>query len=274
MKKIGVLGCGYVGRALTDHFVRAGHQLFVTTRKPERLVELNAICHQAYLLRSTQDYLSFLKQLDLLFITVAPESKNSYRCTYLETVQIVGKFLNQCPSLKQIIYTSSTSVYGDHQGRWVDETTVCCPLNETSQILLETENQLISYLCPSLKIVIFRLGEIIGPGRSIAKRLQKNAGNPFLGDGHQYTNLTQLHEIILAATLAVKNNWQGIYNLCNELHISRKELYNSICQRLSLPSIEWNPNQQSLHGGNKRVNSQKIKDHGMTFDSLSLDQKI
>ncbi len=263
--RIGIIGCGYVGSALARHFVQLDHHLIVTTRQSERVSKLNEIAHEVCLIQDSNDYLAFLKKLDVLFISVAPDSFNDYYSTYLGTAIQITDLLAECPDLQQIIYTSSTSVYGEHRGEWVDENSVCVPLNENTKILLETEKQLLNQMTRDLNICIFRLGEIIGPNRMIKDRLKSYPDKVYAGDGSQYTNLIHLNEIIQACELAVLKKLSGIYNLCNDYHLSRKELYEKICHRYDLPAVKWNKDLQSPHGGNKRIQNTKLKSLGMTF---------
>jgi len=264
--KIGILGCGYVGKAAAQHFMqKEGVEVVVTTRQPERVTELQSISTKVCLIQHPKDYREFLHDLNVLFITVAPDSMADYQETYLGTAIIITELLPHSPRLQQIIYTSSTSVYGEHQGNWVSEVTPCTPLNANSQILLETENQLLTNWTANLNICIFRLGEIIGPNRSIVERLKNSPNKVYAGDGSQYSNLVQLTDIIQACELAIDHQLSGIYNLCNDFHLTRKVLYEQICQKFDLPPIQWDKNLKSMHGGNKRISSEKIKKMNFCF---------
>ena len=264
--KIGILGCGYVGKALLSQFKQTGNQVFATTRKSERVAELGSISHHVHLLKQEADYIAFMKDLTILIICVAPDSSSDYRSTYLGTIKQVTQLLSKSPSLQQIIYTSSSSVYGEYQGEWVDENTTCKPLNENGQILLEAENQLLNAMTDHLNICIFRLGEIFGPGRLIEQRLKNSTRKFYPGDGNQYTNLIHLEEIVQAIDLAIQKQLRGIYNLCNDFHMTRKAFYEMLCDKFNIPAIQWDKELSSPHGGNKRVSNQKLKNSGLHFN--------
>lgn len=257
--KIGIIGCGYLGKALAKFWKTKGHELSVTTRKIARVADLELIADHVIVL-TPETLKQFIAQQEVLFISVAPDSEASYASTYLETAQHVIAALPQTPHLKQIIYISSTSVYGEHQGNWVDETTPIIPFNTSSDCLYATEQTLLQASTPHLHICILRLGEIYGPEREISKRLL--TGKNFAGTGDQITNLIHLEEIIRAADLALNKNLEGIYNTCNDLHLPRKELYETLCKEKEIPSIQWNPFIKSVHGGNKTVSNQKLKKMG------------
>lgn len=265
--RLGVLGGGYLGRALgyywKEHYSK--DEIILTTRHPEKMKELPPFCTTPYLL-TPSSFSDFLRQLDCLVICLAPDSSSHYADTYLKTAQQVLLELPFCSLLQQIIYTGSTSVYGDHHGDWVNESSPLRPLNANAQILCETEQTLLAGLKEHRNICIFRLGEIYGPGREIEERLKRMKGMAFPGTGENYTNLIHISQIVRGIEYAIKKQLQGVYNLCNDLHQKRKDFYNELCKQHALPSVLWDPSKVSVHAGNKRVSNEKIKKEGFDFD--------
>ncbi len=262
--KIGILGCGYVGQALALYWKQKGHQIAVSTRRLERIASLQQIADQVYLLDSPSA-LSFITQQEALLISVAPDSSSDYDSTYLKTSQFVAQQAIHSSSLKHIIYTSSTSVYGDHAGNWVNETTPIMPKYEQAKILYETEQTLLKCSSSHLNVCIFRLGEIYGPGREIESRLQRTHAQLFAGTGEAYTNLIHLDDIIRGIDFSLEHHLQGIFNLCNDFHIPRRLFYDQLCKKEQIPSIQWDPTRMGSHQGNRRVCNQKLKTMGFTF---------
>jgi len=262
--RIGILGCGYVGEAAALHWTKGGHVLSATTRTQNRIPYLSHFIDHVYLLESLS-LAHFLSELDILLISVAPDKASDYASAYLRTAQNVAKELLICPNLKQILYTSSLSVYGDHEGQWIDETALAIPSNENTKILLETEKTLMEIARSNLKVCILRLGEIYGPGREIENRLRRMLHQPFPGDGSSFTNLIHLEDIVGALDFALKHQLQGIYNLCSDEHIPRKQFYEQICRRENLPQVQWDSTRTGAHQGRRRVLSQKLKKEGFVF---------
>ncbi|WP_039359265.1 SDR family oxidoreductase [Candidatus Protochlamydia amoebophila] len=261
--RIGILGCGYVGQAAAVFWKNQSHFLTVTTRQIEKINFLQTFAHQVHQL-TDDNILPFLANQDILLVSVAAASSRDYQNTYLETAQRIIELLPQTPSLKQIIYTGSTSVYGDFQGNWVDENTLLNPLNEQSYCLSQTE-QFFLKAPSSVNVTIFRLGEIYGPGRWITDRVIRMHQHSFPGTGNQLTNVIHLTDIVRALDFALQNKLHGIFNLCNDFHIPRKLFYEQLLQSAHLPSIQWDANKPSLHGGNKKVSSLKLKKLGFSF---------
>lgn len=264
--RIGILGCGYVGQAAATLWKKAGHTVTATTRQPANIATLQALVDDVFLIQD-EELQPFLSQQDVLLISVAPQHKaDDYTSTYLHTAQRIVDQLPMCPMLKQILYTSSTSVYGDHQGAWITEDTPPHLLNSHAHILWETEQVLFNQQSAKRNVCIFRLGEIYGPGREIGKRLRASQGQPFPGTGEQYANLIHREDITRALDFALQQRLYGIYNLCQDEHPSRKQLYEQLCQKENLPTIQWNSQQTTRHSGNKRVSNEKIKSLGFTFN--------
>jgi nucleoside-diphosphate-sugar epimerase len=262
--KIGILGCGYVGQAAALHWKEAGHYVTASTRKFERFSHLENIANEVCLL-TEHSFPYFIEKQKALLICVAPDAASDYASTYLETAKCVAKHTDRASNLQQIIYTSSTSLYGDQEGAWVDENMPIQHLDENKRILYETEQILLSTSSQNRHICILRLGEIYGPGREIEARLKRMQHQSFAGNGESYTNLIHLSDIVNALHFALTHQLQGIYNLCNDFHIKRRQFYQEICQKENIPSIQWDPTRQSFHGGNRRVSNEKIKNAGFTF---------
>lgn len=262
--KIGIIGCGYVGQGMALHWKQQGHQVAVTTRRSERIPYLQSFADHVHLL-GEQSLHSFVEQQELLLMSMAPDASSDYASTYLQTARQVAKQAHQTPSLQQILYTGSASVYGDHQGAWVDENTPIACTHENAKILYETEQILLECSSKNLKVCIFRLGEIYGPGREIEQRLKRMQHQPFAGTGQSYTNLIHLADILNALNFALEHRLQGLYNLCSDFHVTRKQFYDQICQREKFPPIQWDAQRINVHGGNRCVSNQKIKNSGFTF---------
>ncbi len=259
-----IIGCGYLGTALAQLWTAQGLDVTVTTTRPERLQELQSVAAKAIVLQGNN--LSLLQELlqdvDCVVLSVAAKSTDAYTTTYLESSKTLVEALQSAPNVVSVVYTGSTSVYGDSSGDWVDESTPLQPSTLQAQILANTEDILLSATSPNRAVCILRLGEIVGPGRSIKARVQQNAGKTLAGTGQNYTNLSHRDDIIGAIDFVAKSKLSGIYNLCGDLHIPRKDYYDRICDLEGWPRVNWDPSMRTVHGGNKRVSSDKIHQAG------------
>lgn len=225
--KIGILGVGYVGSRTSEALRSLGHEIILFSRKSK----------PGFLIWPAP----IQNDIDVMVFCAAPDSSEQYRETYLLNAE---RLINS-PAGK-IVYTSSTSVYGEHAGKIVTEETPLHALNPKTQILIDTENTLLN----RPNTLIFRLGEIVGPGREIQQRL---VSRPVLaGTGENRVNLSPIEDIVSAIIFGIEKDLRGIYNLVNDFHPTRKELYESL-----VPGLKWDPNLLAPHGGNKIVSSQK-----------------
>jgi nucleoside-diphosphate-sugar epimerase len=210
------------------------------------------------LVNETLEWPSPLPAFDAYIFTAAPSEGDSYQDTYLENSKKLA-------GLKQgyIIYTSSTSVYGDHQGKTVDETSPLKPINARTEILVETEQVLLN---SPLDVAILRLGEIVGPGRELERKLGKTL--PAKGDS--IANLSPLQLIESTVLFFLKHRICGIYNVVSDQHMTRKDLYEALAKKMNrLPPI-WDEGAPSHHGGNRLVSGEKLKNVAMRLRDTGL----
>lgn len=252
--KISIIGCGYVGSNAARHWKQKGHFLSAATRSLEKQHSLSAFIDHVVLFHEAS---TIIEASDVILFSVAADRKEAYEEAYLHTAQMI---LASLPPTAHLLYTSSTSVYGDHQGEWVTEETFLHPLNPQSEILVKTEALLLQ---KAPRATIFRLGEIYGPGKDWKMKIQRLEGKKMPGSGEQYINITSLEMIIKALDFAIDHSLLGVFNLVEEIHPSRKEWYTQLCKEYHLPKISWDPSLPPFHGGNKRVLSEKIKRAGL-----------
>jgi len=99
-----------------------------------------------------------------LVITLTPDdySETGYRNTYLACAQALAAIASEIATDSRVIYVSSTSVYGQNEGEWVDESSHCEPSSATAKVLLEAEQVIDSLPVQHCNL---RFTGIYGPGR-------------------------------------------------------------------------------------------------------------
>jgi nucleoside-diphosphate-sugar epimerase len=261
-----IVGCGYVGTQVALA-LKSKLPVVVTARSDKHLEELrSSFAFVEHLdTNNLEEFERVAYPHEAIIVTVAAKDMNSYQQTYLKTAENLAILLFKNTSVKQIIYTSSTSVYGDQAGNVVDETTLPQPSSEQSSILLETERQLLACRAHTRKVCIFRLGEIYGPSREISSRVKHYQGKFAPGDGSFPTNMIHIDDISRAITFALQHSLEGVYNLCDDDHMPRSELYNIIASKFHLPQVKWDPSQKNHHSSKKIISSEKIKRAGFVF---------
>lgn len=258
-----IIGCGFLGFKAGETLRKQGHKITGATRSKAKLFELKNYLGNS-VLWSPENYFSAFAGQDIVLFTAAPDNPTLYKETYLNNASIIAGALSINPSIKQVIYTGSTNIYGEQHGKLVDENTPPLPLNPQTQILKETEDLLAKFP----QTCILRLGELIGQDRTLEERLRAQRGIPLAGNGEMITNLSPLSDVIRAISFAINKPLFGTYNVCSDLHTMRKELYHYLASARNLPEIKWDPTKASLHSGNKTVSNEKIKNAGFQFEAL------
>ena len=270
-ENMAIIGCGYVGSALANFWQQRGHSVTGTTTSALRVAELKPITSRVEIVAGDDlDTLqSVVEEQDTVVLSVAPTSfravdGDAYARTYLETAKTLVKALNQSPRVKQLIYLSSCSVYGDRRGNWVDESTSLVPQDPRSQVLQETEAVLLQG--SQCRTCVLRLGGIYGPGRELVNMFAGLAGMTLPGKGDRFTNWIHLDDIVTGIEFARANQLEGVYNLVDDSQLTIRQLIDLVCARYSLPGVFWDVSQLNApRRASLLVSNQKLKVAGLSL---------
>ncbi|MDJ0676797.1 MAG: SDR family oxidoreductase [Calothrix sp. MO_167.B42] len=267
-ENVAIIGCGYVGTALAYHWQEQGHFVTGTTTSPERFASLSQIASNVVVMKGNDSKAmeSLLPEQDTVVVSVAPTGdsfagQDVYFTTYLSTAKNLVKALKQTPRVKQIIYLSSCSVYGNREGNWVDETSPVAPSDLRSQVLCEAEKILLQASSENQRVCILRLGGIYGPGRELIRMFGDLAGMTLPGKGDRFINWIHRDDIVGAIDFARLNELEGIYNLVDDSRLTVKEQVESIFSYYGLPPVYWDSS-KPLRRNNLLVSNQKLKAAG------------
>lgn len=263
--KVAIVGCGYVGTAVAQQWQTQGLDVLVTTTRKERVAELSAIAQRVEVLVGTDsDRLqSALSDRQVVLLCVASKRGASYEQTYLSTAKTITQVLPHT-SVEQLIYTSSCSVYGEHQGAWVSEQMPPKPITDNGRIIEQTEETLLSAISFQRKVCVLRLGGIYGPGRTLEKIYSRAAGTTRPGKGEEGTNWVHLSDIVRGIEWARNQQLSGLYNLVQDEVPTVRTLIDEVCRRNALAPVEWDESQPSTRK-NVRISNGKIKQTGFEF---------
>ncbi len=264
-----ILGCGYVGSALADYWQEQGHFVTGTTTSSERVASLSKIASKTVLMKGNDltAVHSLLEGQDTLVVSVAPTGfqevdESAYETTYLTTAKNLVTALSQAANVKQVIYLSSCSVYGDRQGEWVDETSPIQPSEHKSQVIYDAEKIILQAANEHQKVCVLRLGGIYGPERELVSMFGGLAGMTMPGKGDRFINWIHRDDIIGAIEFARLNELNGIYNLVDDSQLTIKEQVKHICSYYDLPPVHWDASKLSVQRKSVQVSNQKLKAAG------------
>ena len=192
-------GCGDLGTEAGLRFAALGHRVVGWRRSPAKLP---AAIEGAAADLGSKDLPPVPADTTAVVIAVAADSptEEAYRAAYVRGVENVLDALERDQvSPERIVFVSSTAVYGDAGGGWVDESTTAEPGGFSGRVLLEAEGLLQARLSGTRTAgVSLRLGGIYGPGRT---RLidQVKTGSAVIPEDVRYTN--RIHRDDAAAAI-------------------------------------------------------------------------
>lgn len=277
-----IIGCGYVGLPVAHQWLEQGHTVSALTRSETRVTEFKRLGIKPILGDITQpESLKKLPDAETVLYAVgfdrsANLSRHEIYVTGLDHVLAEIK-----DRTRKIIYLSSTSVYGQSAGEWVDEASVCEPQRENGQICLEAEQLFEKHgLLPaeehskSTTAVILRLAGIYGPQRLLARMEQIKAGELLAGRPDAWLNLIHITDIINAILKCDTDiQLESHYLVSDNRPITRQEYYETLAQLLNAPFPRFavnEPDQPALKsnrphsteraaGVNKRCNNLRLR---------------
>lgn len=157
-----IAGCGDLGTQAGLNFAAAGQRVVGWRRSPEKLppeIEGTAVD-----LKGSLPAIPEAADVVVIALTADGRTEDAYRATYYNGVaNLLNAFDRDGISPRRIIFVSSTAVYGNDDGGWIDEAASPPPISATGAVLLETEELL---LARAPQTVLLRLSGIYGPGRT------------------------------------------------------------------------------------------------------------
>lgn len=238
-KTVGVIGCGWLGLPLAMEMVNMGYTVNGSTTSKEKMELLKGKGIQPFLIALSEDRIEgpieeFLNGVQLLIINVPPKLRGGNKEDYVKKMRLLHDKISKS-LIKEVVFVSSTSVYGDAEGE-VDEETPPCPTTESGEQLLASEN--IFRDEPNLLTTIIRYGGLIGPDRHPIKNL---AGKK-VANGNFPVNLIHLNDAIgIIVNIVSQGLWGEVFNGVYPHHPSKRDYYSSEARKRNLPLPEFSP---------------------------------
>ncbi|WP_224447509.1 SDR family oxidoreductase [Haloprofundus salilacus] len=198
-ERVVILGCGYVGLELGRQLTAAGHDAVGVRRSDDGLDAIESAGFEAVRADVT-DAASLASVPDADWLVFAASSggraADAAREVFVEGQQTaLAAFFERDDPPERYVYTSSTGVYGDHDGDWVDEETEIRPTTEKTRVLAEAERVARETPCEhGFDGTVTRFAGLYGPNRY---RLERYLEGP-VTEGY----LNMVHRDDAAGTIA------------------------------------------------------------------------
>lgn len=257
-----IFGFGYTAQILAPKLLSQGFTVVGTSRNIEKhqnnnlnlkLVDFNSPDLEKYISQSTH-----------LLISIPPTNG----VDDLVLVQYGESIKKQAAHLQWLGYLSSTGVYGDYQGDWVNEDTMCMPQTPSGIARLKAEKSWTLYAKENqLPLHIFRLSGIYGPGRNVLERLIKGKKFSIFKKEQVFC---RIHVEDIASTLCASLKWPNplsIYNVSDDEpapahvvdHYGAMLLHQKAPLLLPFSEASLSPMEREFYANNRRVSNAKIK---------------
>ena len=255
MKTLLSLGHGYTAAALARVLIPQGWRIIGTTRDPAHLDAIGATGVEPLLWPA--DLAPVLAHATQILASAAPGAAGD---PFLQAAG--GQLAKARP--EWVGYLSTTGVYGDHQGAWVDENTALTPSSTRGEQRVLAENQ---WLQTGLPVHIFRLAGIYGPGRGPFEKVRDGSARRLIKPGQVFS---RIHVDDIAATLAasIARPAPGTaYNVCDNDPAPPQDVLSHAAALLGLPdppemdfaTADLPPMVRSFYAESKRVSNRRIR---------------
>lgn len=228
-----IFGCGYVGQHTSKKLADAGHTVYGTVRNAEAAEGLLKANIKPILISEIKDIFDANELQNITHIIDSiPLEKTGTGLTNPQD-GFVQKLIKKIPNLKWAGYLSTTGVYGDSGGEWVDEDTPTNPTSERGQQRLIAEK---TWLGNFANAEIFRISGIYGPDRNLLPTLAKGGYTAIKWDTPHYSNRIHVHDIADALISAIESPKPGrIVNLSDDTPCPHADYVSELCTAAGFP---------------------------------------
>lgn len=256
-------GHGYSAQALERLLLPKGWEIIGTTRSSEKAKSMQSRGVTARLFPS-DDLSADLERATHILISAGPNEAGDP--VLLEAREAIAQVAG---GKDWIGYLSTTGVYGDHEGGWVDETTALTPATKRGLARVEAERAWQSLAQETgAPLHVFRLAGIYGPGRGPFAKVREGTARRIIKANQVFSRI-HVDDIAQVLMASMQNpNAGAIYNLCDDEAAPPEDVIAFAAELLKLPippaidfdQADLTPMARSFYSESKRVRNDRIKD--------------
>jgi nucleoside-diphosphate-sugar epimerase len=264
-RRLFCLGLGYSASALADVLLAEGWTVAGTARTEEACAALRARGIEAHRYAPDHplvDAAAALVGATHLLSSVPPDAAGD------PVLRDCGAAIAARSDLAWVGYLSTTGVYGDSGGGWVDEDSARVPSGERGARRVAAEDAWLAlWRDHGLPVHLFRLAGIYGPGRNALRSVLAGRARRLVKPGQVFSRI-HLADIVATLRASIARPAPGrAYNLCDDEAAPPQDVIAYACTLLGvepLPEVpfdgaELSPMARSFYADNKRVRNDRIK---------------
>ena len=255
-----IFGHGYTANAFVDYVRSIDWEIFGTTRNPQTADLLINKGVKPLMWSDESKIKSVINRSDYILHSIPPtETGDPVYKRFSKAI------ISRSTNLSWFGYLSTTSVYGNHDGKWVDENIPVNPSSNRGLLRVKAENNWFSI--KDLPLHIFRLAGIYGPNRSPLDKIRSGKAQLISKPG-QFFSRIHVEDIvrILKASIEMPNHG-SVYNVCDDMPAAPDEVLDYAAKLINYPDLpkvafeeaELSPMAKSFYSENKRVKNERVK---------------
>ena len=251
-RKIAIIGCGWLGLPLAKKLIKENFIVKGSTTSKEKISVLKTEKIEPFLIDLNKNLdkeilNSFLNNVNVLIINIPPKIRKEKTINYFSKIQKITSN-NLIKKINNIIFISSTSVYGSKQGK-INSQTIPSPDTINGIEILKTEK-----IIENKNNTIIRFGGLINETRNplnylIKKQEVLNSDAPI-----NYIHLEDCIGIILS--IIKKNKWGKIYLGVTPFHPTKKNYFDNLCEKKNINKLTFSTKETVI---DKEIDDEKIK---------------
>jgi len=258
-KRLLCFGFGFSARALAARLVPEGWHIVGTTRDADKMPAIAASGVEPVLWPGTAVH-DLVAEFPNILLSAGPTAQGDPVLAELRDT-----FAQAAPHLRWLGYLSTTGVYGDHQGGWVDEQSALTPATKRGQARVTAEAAW--QAIPGLPLHIFRLAGIYGPGRGPFAKVRSGTARRIIKQGQVFSRI-HVDDIASGLDLSLATPQPGaVYNMCDDDPAPPQDVIGHAAQLLGLPvppaipfeEADLTPMARSFYAESKRVRNDHLK---------------
>lgn len=254
-------GLSYSTLCLAWQLIAEGWQISGTSRSADKKKALAAEGLRCVLYdgsRTEPDVVALLQDATHVLLSIPPDDEGD------PAYRHYGETLRSLPGLQWVGYFSTTGVYGDHQGGWVDENTPPHPVSGRQNLRVVAEAQ---WLESGLPVHIFRLAGIYGPGRNPIEQLRRGTAKRIFKE-NQFFSRIHVEDIAAVVRASIAKPTPGeIFNVCDNEPAPAHEVVAYAAELIGVTppplvpceEADLSPMARSFYSNSRKVRNDKLK---------------
>lgn len=248
-----VVGCGYLGRRVAARWVAAGRRVAALTRRNADALRALGVTPIVGDVTDPATLVGLPAARTVLYAVGMDREQN--KTMHEVYVDGLGHVLDTLPPAGRFVYVSSTGVYGQSDGGWVDETSPTDPAEESGRVVLAAE-RLLRAKRPDA--IVLRFAGLYGPDRLLRKAAILK-GEPLVGDADKWLNLVHVDDGAAAVQAAEERAKPGgTYTVADDEPVTRRAFYTRLAELLGGPPAAFD-HRPEPGAANRRVSNRTAK---------------